>query len=114
MCNFLFFCICSQWGGCSGAQASLIENRTKKCGGINPNRLSANQVTGFSKSVKMNLIGLCGSRHERLGSEYHSDHHSGADPGGGSRGSRPPLFTPHAQRERGKVIDRGVHIYICL
>ena len=22
------------------------------------------------------------------------------------------LFTPHAQRERGKVIDRGVHIYI--
>ena len=25
------------------------------------------------------------------------------------------LFTPHAQRERGKVIDRGVHIlYICL
>ena len=24
------------------------------------------------------------------------------------------LITPHAQRERGKVIDRGVHIYICL
>ena len=24
----------------------------------------------------------------------------------------PLLFTPHAQRERGKVIDRGVHIYI--
>ena len=24
------------------------------------------------------------------------------------------LFTPHAQRERGKVIGRGVHIYICL
>ena len=25
------------------------------------------------------------------------------------------IFTPHAQRERGKVIDRGVHIYIiCL
>ena len=24
------------------------------------------------------------------------------------------FFTPHAQRERGKVIDRGVHIYICL
>ena len=24
------------------------------------------------------------------------------------------LVTPHAQRERGKVIDRGVHIYICL
>ena len=23
-----------------------------------------------------------------------------------------PIFTPHAQRERGKVIDRGVHIYI--
>ena len=23
-----------------------------------------------------------------------------------------PLITPHAQRERGKVIDRGVHIYI--
>ena len=22
------------------------------------------------------------------------------------------FFTPHAQRERGKVIDRGVHIYI--
>ena len=22
------------------------------------------------------------------------------------------IFTPHAQRERGKVIDRGVHIYI--
>ena len=22
-------------------------------------------------------------------------------------------FTPHAQRERGKVIGRGVHIYIC-
>ena len=22
------------------------------------------------------------------------------------------LVTPHAQRERGKVIDRGVHIYI--
>ena len=24
------------------------------------------------------------------------------------------LFTPHTQRERGKVINRGVHIYICL
>ena len=24
------------------------------------------------------------------------------------------VVTPHAQRERGKVIDRGVHIYICL
>ena len=24
-----------------------------------------------------------------------------------------PLVTPHAQRERGKVIGRGVHIYIC-
>ena len=24
------------------------------------------------------------------------------------------FITPHAQRERGKVIDRGVHIYICL
>ena len=24
----------------------------------------------------------------------------------------PVLFTPHAQRERGKVIGRGVHIYI--
>ena len=24
------------------------------------------------------------------------------------------VFTPHAQRERGKVIGRGVHIYICL
>ena len=23
-----------------------------------------------------------------------------------------PIITPHAQRERGKVIDRGVHIYI--
>ena len=23
------------------------------------------------------------------------------------------FFTPHAQRERGKVIDRGVHIYVC-
>ena len=23
------------------------------------------------------------------------------------------IFTPHAQRERGKVIGRGVHIYIC-
>ena len=23
------------------------------------------------------------------------------------------LITPHAQRERGKVIGRGVHIYIC-
>ena len=22
------------------------------------------------------------------------------------------IFTPHAQRERGKVIGRGVHIYI--
>ena len=22
------------------------------------------------------------------------------------------VFTPHAQRERGKVIDRGVHMYI--
>ena len=22
------------------------------------------------------------------------------------------IFTPHAQRERGKVIDRGIHIYI--
>ena len=22
------------------------------------------------------------------------------------------IITPHAQRERGKVIDRGVHIYI--
>ena len=22
------------------------------------------------------------------------------------------VITPHAQRERGKVIDRGVHIYI--
>ena len=24
------------------------------------------------------------------------------------------FITPHAQRERGKVIGRGVHIYICL
>ena len=24
----------------------------------------------------------------------------------------PQIFTPHAQRERGKVIGRGVHIYI--
>ena len=24
------------------------------------------------------------------------------------------IITPHVQRERGKVIDRGVHIYICL
>ena len=24
------------------------------------------------------------------------------------------IITPHAQRERGKVIGRGVHIYICL
>ena len=24
---------------------------------------------------------------------------------------RNPVFTPHAQRERGKVIGRGVHIY---
>ena len=24
----------------------------------------------------------------------------------------PYIFTPHAQRERGKVIGRGVHIYI--
>ena len=24
------------------------------------------------------------------------------------------LFTPHVQRERGKVIGRGVHIYICV
>ena len=24
------------------------------------------------------------------------------------------VITPHVQRERGKVIDRGVHIYICL
>ena len=24
------------------------------------------------------------------------------------------VVTPHTQRERGKVIDRGVHIYICL
>ena len=33
-------------------------NRTKKCG-INPNRLPANQVKGFSKSVKMNIsVGL--------------------------------------------------------
>ena len=23
----------------------------------------------------------------------------------------PGIITPHAQRERGKVIDRGVHIY---
>ena len=23
------------------------------------------------------------------------------------------VVTPHAQRERGKVIGRGVHIYIC-
>ena len=23
------------------------------------------------------------------------------------------VFTPHAQRERGKVIDLGVHIYVC-
>ena len=23
------------------------------------------------------------------------------------------IITPHAQRERGKVIDRGVHIYVC-
>ena len=26
----------------------------------------------------------------------------------------PFFITPHAQRERGKVIDRGVHIIICL
>ena len=25
---------------------------------------------------------------------------------------QPCIFTPHAQRERGKVIGRGVHIYI--
>ena len=25
---------------------------------------------------------------------------------------KPKVITPHAQRERGKVIDRGVHIYI--
>ena len=32
---------------------------------------------------------------------------------GGSRDfDRGVLFTPHAQRERGKVIGRGVHIYI--
>ena len=23
------------------------------------------------------------------------------------------FITPHAQRERGKVIDHGVHIYVC-
>ena len=23
------------------------------------------------------------------------------------------IITPHAQRERGKVIDRGVHVYVC-
>ena len=23
------------------------------------------------------------------------------------------VVTPHVQRERGKVIDRGVHIYVC-
>ena len=23
------------------------------------------------------------------------------------------IYLPHAQRERGKVIDRGVHIYVC-
>ena len=23
------------------------------------------------------------------------------------------FITPHVQRERGKVIDRGVHIYVC-
>ena len=35
--------------------------------------------------------------------------------GAGSRrakGTGPLIFTPHAQCERGKVIDRGVHIYI--
>ena len=53
----------------------IIIISTKRCG-INPNRLSANQATGFSKSVKMNLIGQRGSRNERLGSEYHSDHHN--------------------------------------
>ena len=26
----------------------------------------------------------------------------------------PVLFTPHAQRERGKVIGVGVHMFICL
>ena len=43
-------------------------NRTKMCV-INPNILSANQDTGFSKSVKMNHIGQHKSHHERLGSE---------------------------------------------
>ena len=34
---------------------------------------------------------------------------------GGSRNfDRGVLFTPHAQRERGKVIGHGVHIYIYL
>ena len=28
-------------------------------------------------------------------------------------GLAPCFVTPHAQRERGKVIDRGVHIYVC-
>ena len=31
---------------------------------------------------------------------------------GGGRLLLVMLVTPHAQRERGKVIDRGVHIYI--
>ena len=29
-------------------------------------------------------------------------------------GAKLIIFTPHAQRERGKVIGRGVHIYIRL
>ena len=29
-----------------------------------------------------------------------------------ARAARGVIFSPHAQRERGKVIGRGVHIYI--
>ena len=29
-------------------------------------------------------------------------------------GDKNKIITPHVQRERGKVIDRGVHMYICL
>ena len=28
-------------------------------------------------------------------------------------GTRIPIFTPHAQRERGKVIGLGVLVYVC-
>ena len=52
----------------------MIIIKVPKKYGISPNRLSTFHVMGFSKSVKINLIGQRGFHRERLGSEHHNEH----------------------------------------